>query len=184
MCCGRPGTVAAMFIRLLLGVLLLAGCTANSAPQPAGLAKTEEIGQAALGFAKCMREHGYQVPDPSFDDQGLPVYGDLRGGVVTEKNAEFDQIRRDCAAPLDTAYRNAGVRNAKEVKPEELLGFARCMREHGIDIPDPTAEDLMAIPKNAFTSPDWEPAKLACESLLPASWRWVLDPPRPGGGGK
>ncbi len=181
MCCVARPTLAAMVIRLLLGVLLLAGCSAQTPSPSAGLAKTEEIGQAAVRFSQCMREHGYQVPDPSFDDQGLPRYGDQIGSVP-EKNAEFDQIRGDCAAPLDAAYRNAGVPNAKEVKPEELLGFTRCMREHGIDIPDPTAEEPLAIPKAAFTSPDWEPAKQACESLLPPSWRSFLDPPRPGGG--
>ena len=166
---------------ILLGALgvLLAGCSSpgrQQQAQPSGLARTEDIGRAAVQAARCMRDHGYAVPDPTFNDQGLPEYGDLRG-VVPNKTAEFDQIRASCFQPLADALQAAGVPNAKEVKPEELLGFARCMREHGIDIPDPTPEDLLSIPKNAYYSPAWGPAKQACESLLPESWRGFLEPP-------
>lgn len=168
---------------LTLGVL--AGCDSSEGGGAAGLAKTEQIGQAAVLFAQCMREHGYPVPDPTFNDEGLPEYGGNLGSIA--KNEDFDRVRQTCAEPLTAAYQAAGVPNKKEVKPEDLLGFARCMREHGIDIPDPTTEEPLSIPKNAFTSPAWEPAKRACESLLPESWRAALSPggkdvKRPGGG--
>ncbi len=101
--------------------------------------------------------------------------GDL-GGIP--KDDRFDEVRGSCIEPLNAAYRAAGIPNAKEVKPEELLGFARCMREHGIDIPDPTADSPLEIPKNAFGSPAWEPAKQACQSLLPPAWRSALEPVR------
>ena len=172
---------------LLLGAL--AGCDSSddaSGGGPAGLAKTDQIGQAAVQFAQCMREHGYPVPDPSFDQDGLPQYGETLGSMA--KNDDFDRVRQGCAEPLNAAYQAAGVPNKKEVKPEDLLGFARCMREHGIDIPDPTTEEPLAIPKNAFTAPAWPPAKQACESLLPQSWRAALEPGKdvkhPNGGGR
>jgi hypothetical protein len=172
---------------LALGVL--AGCDSNSSGGggAAGMAKTDEIGKAAVEFARCMRDHGYPVSDPTFDQDGLPQFGGAQTDIV--KNEEYDNIRRTCLAPLTAAYQAAGVPNKKEINPDELLGFARCMREHGIDIPDPTAEDPLSIPKNAFTSPAWEPAKQACGSLLPPSWRAALDGPgkdakQPGGGGK
>lgn len=171
-----------------LGLGLLAGCdsTGDGAPA-AGLAKTDEIGRAAVGFAQCMRDHGYQVPDPTFDSDGLPVYGDRLGDMP--KNDDFDRVRATCAEPLTAAYQAAGVPNKKEVKPEDLLGFARCMREHGIDIPDPTPDEPLSIPKNAFNSPAWQPAKQACESQLPESWRAALEPggkdvKHPSGGGR
>ena len=166
--------------KLMIGMALLlgflAGCSSGEGGGAPGLAKTEEIGRAAVQFAQCMRDHGYPVPDPGFDEDGLPQYGDLRG-MVTEKTPEFDQLRQQCAEPLNAAYQAAGVPNKKEFKPEDLLGFARCMREHGIDIPDPTTEEPLSIPKNAFSSPAWEPAKQACESMLPESWRGALDAP-------
>jgi hypothetical protein len=172
---------------VLLTVLWLAGC-ASGGQAPASLAKTDEIGRAAVQFAQCMRDHGYSVADPTFDQDGLPVYGgDLRGAA---KDAAFDANRRTCAEPLTAAYQAAGVTSKKETKPEDLLGFTRCMREHGIDIPDPNPDGMLDLPKNMYTSPAWEPAKQACQSLLPESWRSILSPPtggdlkHPGGGGK
>jgi hypothetical protein len=168
--------------KLMIGIALLAlgvlaGCDSNSdgpGGGAAGLAKTDQIGQAAVQFAQCMRDHGYQVPDPTFDQDGLPQYGETLGTMA--KNDDYDHIRQTCFEPLNAAYQAAGVPNKKEVNPDDLLGFARCMREHGIDIPDPTTEEPLAIPKSAFTSPTWAPAKQACESLLPQSWRAALDP--------
>lgn len=166
--------------KLMIGMTVLlgflAGCTSGAGGAAPGLAKTDEIGRAAVQFAQCMRDNGYPVPDPTFDEDGLPQYGDLHG-MVPEKTPEFDQLRARCAEPLNTAYQAAGIPNKKQAKPEDLLGFARCMREHGIDIPDPTIEEPLSIPKNAFNSPAWEPAKQACESLLPESWRGVFDGP-------
>lgn len=176
--------------KLMIGIVLalgfLAGCSSGDGGDPPNLAKTEEIGRAAVQFAQCMRAHGYQVADPTFDEDGLPRFGGQPGGVV--KNDDFDRIRRSCLEPLNAALQAAGVPNKKEINPDDLLGFARCMREHGIDIPDPTAEEPLSIPKTAFSSPAWDPAKQACESLLPESWRTALDPPsgknakQPGGG--
>src|SRR5690348_4255695 len=122
---------------VLLVALCLAGCSSGGGGQaPAGLAKTDEIGRAAVQFAQCMRDRGYSVADPTFDQDGLPVFGgDLRGAAV--KNEKFDADRRACGEQLAAAYQAAGVASKKDVKPEDLLGFTRCMRDHGIDIPDP-----------------------------------------------
>jgi hypothetical protein len=168
-------------VHVVVLAVLLGGCSAGNAnPDPTGMAKTEEVGRAAVQFAQCMRDHSYQMPDPTFDDEGFPVWGDMPG-AVPEKGEQFEETRRQCMEPLRAAYQAAGVPNNKEVNTEELLGFARCMREHGIDIPDPTVEEPLEIPKSAFTSPAWEPAKQACESLLPEHWRNLLDPPKGGG---
>lgn len=168
----------------LLSVLVLAvvlgGCTAsNTNSDPAGMAKTEEIGRAAVQFSQCMREHGHPLPDPTFNDEGFPVYGDVPG-AVPDKGAEFDETARTCMEPLRAAYQAAGVPNKKEPDPEELLGFTRCMREHGVEIPDPTVAEPLQIPKDAYDSPAWQPAAEACGSLLPEAWRVVLEPPPAG----
>ena len=179
MCCTAAGTLPAM-TKLMIGAAvlalgLLAGCdSSEGGGEAAGLAKTDEIGRAAVQFAQCMRDHGYPVPDPSFDQDGLPQYGENLRSIT--KNEDFDRIRASCAEPLAAAYQAAGIPNAKKVSPEDLLGFARCMREHGIDIPDPTTEEPLSIPKTAFSSPAWQPAKQACESLLPETWRNTLEP--------
>lgn len=171
-------------IGVVMFAVLLGGCTAaNSSTAPSGMAKTEEIGRAAVQFTRCMRDHGYQIPDPTFNEEGFPVWGEMPG-AVPDKGAEFEESQRTCMEPLRAAYQAAGVPNNKEVDPDELLAFARCMREHGIDIADPTAEEPLEIPKDAYNSPAWQPAAQACGSLLPQSWRGMLEPPadKQGGG--
>ncbi|MET0134728.1 MAG: hypothetical protein ABW215_14190 [Kibdelosporangium sp.] len=160
---------------LTVVLLVLAGCAANE-PETATMAKSDEIGRTAIGFSQCMRDRGHQVPDPAFNDDGLPVFQETgRDGPAYEAD------RRECLAPLGDAMRAAGVANPKG-SPEQWLAFARCMRENGVEVPDPTAENRMSIDKNAYDSPAWQPAAQACGSLLPPGMRDLLQPLGPKGG--
>jgi hypothetical protein len=164
-------------IGLIAAGTLLAGCggggsgTADSGSDPAGMAKTEDIGAAAMDMAKCMREHGYQVPDPTFDENGLPRFGDAPGVV---KNAEFDRVRQRCAESLNAALDAAGVANKKDANPSDLLPLARCMRQHDVDFPDPVGDQPPDIPKNVINSPAWDIAIEACDEFVPDDFRGVL----------
>jgi hypothetical protein len=160
---------------ILIIVLLLAGCTAKP-QQPAGLAKSDEISRAAIGFSQCMRDHGHQVPDPTFDDQGLPVFNE-----PDVKDPGYQNDRQPCRVPLNNALVAAGVPNQKGT-PEQWLAFARCMREHGVDMADPTPDRLFSLDKNLYNSPAWQPAADACGSLLPPGMRVILRPPGDKGG--
>ncbi|HEX6023335.1 MAG TPA: hypothetical protein VFZ00_15170 [Solirubrobacter sp.] len=88
--------------------------------------------KALLEFAKCMREHGIDMPDPQFE-----------GGRITQRARAVDNPEKMREAEEACAkYREA-------VKPPEMsdedkerfrkaaLEHARCMREQGIDMPDP-----------------------------------------------
>jgi hypothetical protein len=114
------------------------------------------------------------VPDPTFDEQGRPRFGQVPGMV---KNQDFDEARKTCAEPLNAAMAAAGVKVDKPDSTESLLPFARCMREQGIDFPDPVPGDPLQIPKAAFNSPAWEPAVQACADTVPAEWREILEAP-------
>jgi hypothetical protein len=80
-------------------------------------------------FAKCMRENGIDMPDPQED-----------GGVIAAPQAEIgdkdkmDRAMEACKHELP----NGGA--PKKPSPEELdeqREFAQCMRDHGVDMPDP-----------------------------------------------
>src|SRR5256885_17094906 len=60
-----PSTLPAMKTTslVLLAVLCLAGCSSGGGQAPATLAKTDEIGRAAVQSAQCMRDHGYSAAD-------------------------------------------------------------------------------------------------------------------------
>ena len=103
--------------------------------------------EAFRAFAQCMREHGVDMPDPEVSEEGgggftvgAPVGGDGAPGA----NAEFQEANEACRKHLDGVVRGGdgdGPSDADlEKAKEQALAFAKCMREHGIDFPDPQFE--------------------------------------------
>ncbi|WP_033288601.1 hypothetical protein [Amycolatopsis jejuensis] len=100
---------------------------ASSAPAQAGGGKSDPVADkdAMRKFAKCMREHGVDYPDPD----------DKNGMAVTLEDAEKQKPALDACSKL---LPNGGA--PKKLSPEELdkqRKQAQCMREHGVDYPDP-----------------------------------------------
>ena len=135
-----------------------------------GAAKTadKDPQQAALDFAKCMREHGIDMPDPQVDDQGrvrVRVGGPGGGGRPDPK--KLDEAQKACGRLM------GGGDGAGQIDPEErdaMVAFARCMREHGIDMPDPTGDGLV-MRKDDDRGPDpsseqFQAAEKACDHHL------------------
>jgi hypothetical protein len=110
-------------------------------------ATPEEAEEAFREYARCMREHGVDMPDPQFDGQGggLVQIGPGPGEAGDEPDrAELDAAEEACGHLIDDVVRSG----PQELDPEEeaemrdrALAFARCMREHGIDMPDPEFGD-------------------------------------------
>lgn len=85
---------------------------------------------AMLAHARCMREHGIDVPDPK-PGGGVQVKIDHK--TPPEK---VEAAMKACDPLLD----NVGAKpSPEEVEKHfaEALEFAKCMREHGVDMPDP-----------------------------------------------
>jgi hypothetical protein len=149
--------------------------TANGSQGSNGGSVSErEREQAQLDYARCMREHGVDFPDP--------VNG--RFEVKTEKRdmRKLEEAERACRHILrDVAPPPLSEEQEAEMR-EAALDFARCMRERGIDMPDPTFPAgggmLMRMPAGAQSDPDFEEAQEACQPLLEAA-----KPDRPAGKG-
>jgi hypothetical protein len=80
-------------------------------------------------FTKCMREHGVDMPEP--DAQGHVTIEGRTSGDDADKMMKADEACR-------TLLPNGG--KPKPLSPEDLdkqRKVAKCMREHGIDMPDP-----------------------------------------------
>jgi hypothetical protein len=99
-----------------------------------------DVQQATLDFAQCMREHGVDMPDPTFDAEGNGQIMVRAGGPGDEIDPEQMEAANEACQPIMEAVR--GAFDAPD--PEELermkaeaLEFSQCMREHGVDIPDP-----------------------------------------------
>ena len=135
-----------------------------------GTAKTaKDPQQAALDFAKCMREHGINMPDPQVDDQGrVRVRVGGPGGGARPDPKKLDEAQKACGGLM-----GGGGDGPGQIDPEErdaMVAFARCMREHGIDMPDPTGDGLV-IRKDDDGGPDpsseqFQAAEKACDHHL------------------
>ena len=91
--------------------------------------------EGVLDFAQCMREEGVNFPDPTFDIDGNPQFDNLE----IENEEEFESAFENC----EDILRNA-LPEQFDLDPEveaalvdASLEFSQCMREQGIDFPDP-----------------------------------------------
>jgi hypothetical protein len=124
--------------------------------------------QAMLDFARCMRAHGINMPDPKFDANG-------GGGIQMQSGGQGTTPEQQKAAE------QACAKYQKQIKPppmsaaekqkqrQEALANARCMREHGIDMPDPQFDENGGIlQKGPNIDPDRAKFKKAEEACRPA----------------
>ena len=108
--------------------------------QGASDGKKRDPQQAGLDFARCMRERGVDVPDPS-GDGGMVVIGPGPGAGGGETKTftpspGFEEAEKACRHHLQGMLQDGGGK----IDPKEqdrALKFARCMRQHGVDMPDP-----------------------------------------------
>ena len=112
------------------------GTTAPSDPQ-----------EAALQYAKCMRDHGIDMPDPvvkTLDGGGgetqVAINAGGAGGPAQMPNAkDMEAANKDCQhfmADAAGSFTPPSPEDQAKMQ-EQALAFAKCMRDHGIDMPDP-----------------------------------------------
>jgi hypothetical protein len=84
-------------------------------------------------YAKCMRENGVDVKDPDANGGGI--------GIAIEGEAEkkkVDTANEKCKAHLP----NGGEPEKPTAEQlDEARAMAKCLREHGIDVREPTMDD-------------------------------------------
>ncbi len=93
---------------------------------------------ARLAAVRCIRAQGINVPDPGTTRQSV-----LK---MVETLASFPQVKvqaatKACAAQIKLAFPNAAALTPaqRELRVQEENAFAACMRQHGINFPDPSS---------------------------------------------
>ena len=133
-------------VKLFLLILIFSSCTIGG-EESQGVATIESstattifeeettFEEGILDFAQCMREEGIDFPDPTFDIDGNPQFDELE----IENEEEFEDAFESC----EDILRNA-LPEQFDLDPEveaalvdASLEFSQCMREQGIDFPDP-----------------------------------------------
>jgi hypothetical protein len=117
-----------------------------------------------------MREHGVDMPDPEVDDKGrvrVRIGAGGPGGGTRPDPAKLEAAQKACGSLM------GGGDGPGQLDPAErdaMVAFARCMREHGIDMPDPTGDGLL-MRRDGEQGPDpeseqFQEAEQACDHHL------------------
>jgi hypothetical protein len=108
---------------------------------------------AFLDYARCMREHGVDMPDP--DTSGGPgivqfgasasASGSGAGQPLELDMTKFQDADKACRDLLGDAGPQTMDPKQQQEMQDQALAFAKCMREHGVDMPDPTFSGQGAV---------------------------------------
>jgi hypothetical protein len=129
---------------LLAACLGLAGCGGSGSTQSTASA-TASTGQSQLlAYARCLRAHGIQVPDP---DPANPSQLNMPKSALGNSSAldAAEQACRQYGGKLISGVNGSQRGNAREVQ------LAECLRQHGIPVADPQPGQSLTLPPGTST---------------------------------
>jgi hypothetical protein len=157
---------------LITAVLALAVAACGADPSGDGDSAADretKMQDAALDYARCMRENGVDMPDPDVGQGGIRMTSPK--GVAPSKMRKADQV---CQKYLQAVKPPEMSEEEQKEFRDAALANARCMREHGIDFPDPefgkNGEARVEIGRGSGIDPEstkFKEAQKACESTMP-----------------
>ena len=156
-------------------LLALAGCSSGGGEGIASAGGTQSNTASAAPasdeekareFAECMRDNGVDLPDPVPDGDGGFDFG-LDQASVGFGDPEFQKAVLACRDKLPGGGQQ--YLDDPEVQAQ-LREFAQCMRDHGIDFPDPDPDGGFAggLGDLDRSSPGFQSALEGCKDKLPA----------------
>jgi hypothetical protein len=197
----RTATLAAALTVLLLAVAAVAsGCGSSSGDD--GVAALDDVPasttgeddgtqnetetdedpqEAALEWASCMREHGIDVPDPQIDEDGRLEVRPGSGMRLDRNGDDFREAREECGSPFGDAGPPQLSEAEREEMQETMLEFAKCMREHGVDMPDPDFSGGGGVFRAGGPGSGIDPGSEAFQKAQEAC-QDILEDAMPGGG--
>lgn len=107
--------------------------------------------EALLAYTDCMRANGVDMPDPQFDEDGnLQPFTEFRsaqdGGEDSDEpttfgpgadREEFEAAEEECGDILEGVTLPGPSEEELAAMEDAAYEFAQCMRDEGIDMPDP-----------------------------------------------
>ncbi len=136
------------------------GGAAAGAPSSQG---SSDSAQGQAQFARCMRDRGVDIPDPAEGGarpQGRPPAGGIDSDAARQAMQACRQYLQGAGgrptAPDAPGFQGAGSE------------FAQCMRDEGVDLPEPTAGQTPAPGSGGLDSadPSVQAALRRCGSLI------------------
>jgi hypothetical protein len=156
------------------GVASLSGSRNPTTTTNAG--SSRDLKQAALEFARCMRQHGINMPDPQFSGSGGDVAVQQGGPTgVRPDDPKFKAAQEACKRYMPNGGQPT---RPSPQQQQQALKFARCMRAHGIDMPDPNPNGGGLVMRGGGSGgrtgngprpddPKFKAAQQACQKYMP-----------------
>ena len=145
------------------GVASIDGKQANSSSSKAKDGEKRDPQDAALAWAKCMRRNGADVPEP--DAKGMFV---IEPGTEQPDEEAMKKADEACKAEREALQGSMGEPD-KDFQ-DKILKMARCMREQGIEMPDPKTgeggETAMEIDPDQVNDPGFKKAQSTCSKQV------------------
>lgn len=176
---GRRRHISAVSFILIAAVgcsLALAACGGSSKEPTSEASRQQAFQQKAVKFAKCLREHGVNAETSTGPNgQGFGLKINAGGGHAGGPGAEGEksggpppQVERAMNAckkyqPGPKQLNLSPAQKAEQAK--KALEFARCMRSHGVNVPDPGPSGVLELNNVNPQSATFETAQKACQRL-------------------
>jgi hypothetical protein len=166
----RPPFLQLAVLAAVAASLILAACGGSSPSSTSSAAKEQQAEVKLADFARCMREHGIEATaatGPGGEGHGLKVKSS--GGP-----AKMEAAQNACKKYQPTPEKVNLSPQEKVARAEAVEKFARCMREHGIEVHTSSSEGRIAIQIHGKPgvgpnpeSPAFQKAQQSCQGLLP-----------------
>ena len=126
----RHGIRAVITLAAVGASTALVACGGSEASGDDAQANAED---AALEYAKCMREHGVDVPDPK---PGQGGFGIQIQSSDPRENQNFQDAQDACGDILQKAIPEGDRPDPAEMR-DKLHEMTECLRDKGYDVPEP-----------------------------------------------
>jgi hypothetical protein len=164
-------TLSAMVALLAAGLIALTGCaeqpaeteiasadgdaksSAEATPSP-----TLDREEQALKFVECMRKNGIDMPDPGPN-------GNIQMKLEKGNQAKMEKAQEACR---EYAPSKLGGQQADPEQLDRMREFTKCMRDNGIDMPDPDPNNpgMIKLDGKGQDPEKLEAAQKACSDIL------------------
>jgi hypothetical protein len=104
-----------------------------------------------LRFTSCLRAQGIQIADPD----------PTTGAADVVHDAAYQTAAKECEAKIGRPPTVAKNQGDEKQLLAATLKLARCLREHGLDVPDPAPNQALVMPEGA--------SQALVDKCLPAS---------------
>ncbi len=137
--------------------------------------KTDE--EITTEFTTCLRDYGFDVNDPTLNADGTVDMAGLRVSIMADPNFDINnektrQALQECLGLLqDATFATESTQEDQIELHDNLLEFAECIRENGIDIPDPEFSNNPRVSMNSMfenitITPKIEKAMESCRDII------------------